>query len=45
VTAAEVQAAAQQWLQDERLSVAELDPQPLKPKPRAAAVPGVRHAN
>jgi zinc protease len=45
VAAAEVQAAAQQWLQDERLSVAELDPQPLKPKPRAAAVPGVRHAN
>jgi zinc protease len=45
VTAAEVQAAARKWLQDERLSVAELDPQPLQAKPRAAAVPGVRHAN
>ena len=45
VTAAEVKAAAQQWLQNDRLSVAELDPQPLQEKPRAAAVPGVRHAN
>jgi zinc protease len=45
VSAAEVQAAAKKWLQDERLSVAELDPQPLQAKPRAAAVPGVRHAN
>jgi zinc protease len=45
VTAAEVKAAAQQWLQNDRLSVAELDPQPLQAKPRAAAVPGVRHAN
>jgi zinc protease len=45
VTAAEVQAAAKKWLQDERLSVAELDPQPLQAKPRAASVPGVRHAN
>ena len=45
VTAKEVQAAAQQWLQDDRLSVAELDPQALKPAPRAKAVPGVRHAN
>ena len=45
VTTKGVQAAAQQWLQDDRLSVAELDPLPLKPKPRAAAVPGVRHAN
>ncbi|MDP3420345.1 MAG: pitrilysin family protein, partial [Thiobacillus sp.] len=45
VTVAEVQAAAKKWLQDERLSVAELDPQPLQAKPRAAAVPGVRHAN
>jgi zinc protease len=44
VTAAEVQAAARKWLQDDRLSVAELDPQPLK-APRAAVVPGVRHAN
>ncbi len=45
VSAAEVQAVAKKWLQDERLSVAELDPQPLQAKPRAAAVPGVRHAN
>lgn len=45
VSAAEVQAVAQKWLQDVRLSVAELDPQPLQAKPRAAAVPGVRHAN
>jgi zinc protease len=45
VTATEVQAAARQWLQDERLSVAELDPQALKQEPKRAAVPGVRHAN
>lgn len=45
VSAAEVQAVAKKWLQDERLSVAELDPQPLQAKPRAAAVPGVRHAH
>ncbi|MEW6589657.1 MAG: pitrilysin family protein [Pseudomonadota bacterium] len=45
VTAADVQAAAQKWLRSERLSVAELDPQPLNAKPRTAAVPGVRHVN
>jgi len=45
VTAAEVQSAAKKWLQAERLSVAELDPQPLDPKPRTATVQGVRHAN
>ncbi len=45
VTAAEVQAVAQKWLQDERLNVAELDPQPLNAPARRAAVPGVRHAN
>jgi zinc protease len=45
VTAKAVQAAAKQWLQTERLSVAELDPQPLQPKAQRAAVPGVRHAN
>jgi zinc protease len=45
VTAKEVQAAAQQWLQDDRLSVAELDPQALNAQPRRANVPGVRHAN
>lgn len=45
VTAKEVQAVAQQWLQDERLSVAELDPQSLDAPPARAKVPGVRHAN
>jgi len=45
VTAKEVQAAAQQWLQDDQLSVAELDPLPLNTQPRRANVPGVRHAN
>ena len=45
VTAKEVQAAARQWLQDERLSVAELDPQSLDAQPARAKVPGVRHAN
>ena len=45
VTAAEVQAAARQWLQDDRLSVAELDPQSLDAQPARAKVPGVRHAN
>jgi zinc protease len=45
VSAAEVQRAARQWLHDDRLSVAELDPQPLNAKPPRAAVPGVRHAD
>jgi len=45
VTASEVQAVAQKWLQDERVNVAELDPQPLNAPARRAAVPGVRHAN
>jgi zinc protease len=45
VTAQEVQAAARQWLVDDQLSVAELDPQPLKPQPHRAAVAGVRHDN
>ncbi len=45
VTAQEVQAAARQWLQDDRLSVAELDPQPLQAKAQRTAVPGVRHVN
>ncbi len=47
VTAKEVQAAARQGLQDDQLSVAELDPQVLQQKsqPRSAAVPGARHAN
>ena len=45
VTAREVQAAARQWLQDDQLSVAELDPQSLDAQPARAKVPGVRHAN
>ena len=45
VTAAQVQAAAQQYLQNDQLSVAELEPQALKPQPRRAAVSGVRHVN
>jgi zinc protease len=45
VTAAEVQAAARQWLQDDWLSVAELDPQPLDAQPARANGPGVRHAH
>ncbi|MBT9568913.1 MAG: insulinase family protein [Thiobacillus sp.] len=44
VTAQQVQSAAQQILQDDRLSIAELDPQPLQSKPAAPAVAGVRHA-
>ena len=45
VTAADVQAAARTWLIDDRLSVAELDPQAIQPAKPRAAVPGVRHAN
>jgi zinc protease len=45
VTAKEVQVAAQQWLKDDGLSVAELDPQPLKPPVARAAMQGVRHVN
>ncbi|MFN3750007.1 MAG: M16 family metallopeptidase [Thiobacillus sp.] len=45
VTAGDVKAAAQKWLQDERLTVARLDPQPLDAKPRAAATKGGRHVN
>jgi len=45
VTAKDVQAAAQQWLQDDHLSVAELDPQALTQQAGRAAVPGVRHVN
>jgi zinc protease len=43
VTAQAVQEAARTWLQDDHLSVAELDPQPIQPQPRRPAVPGVRH--
>jgi zinc protease len=45
VTAADVKAAARRWLQDDRLTVAQLAPQPMSSEPRRTAVPGVRHAN
>jgi len=45
VTALEVQAAAQQWLKDDQLSVAELDPQALGQQTGRAAVTGVRDVN
>ncbi len=45
VTAEQVQAVARKWLQDSRLSVAELDPQPLDGEPRRSALSGGRHAN
>lgn len=45
VTAEQVQAVARDWLRDDGLSVAELDPQPLDAQPRRAAVQGVRHVN
>jgi zinc protease len=43
VTAEEVQAAAQKWLQDDHLSVAELDPQPMKQAAPGAAALGDGH--
>jgi len=43
VSAGAVQAAAKQWLQDDRLSVGILDPQALQPQPPRPVVPGVRH--
>jgi zinc protease len=45
VSAEAVKAAAQKWLQNVRLSVAELDPQPLDAKPRTAAAKGARHVH
>jgi zinc protease len=45
VTAKDVQAAAQQWLKDDQLSVAELDPQAISPQAVRAVVPGARHVN
>lgn len=45
VTADEVQAAAQRWLVDDRVTIAVLEPQPVgAPAPRARPA-GVRHAN
>ena len=43
VTAKDVQAAAQKWLQNNRLSVAELDPQPMKQAAPGAAALGDGH--
>jgi zinc protease len=43
VTADEVKAAAAQILKDDNLTVATLDPQPLRPKPAHPAIPGVKH--
>ena len=45
VTAEQVQAVARKWLQDDRLSIAQLDPQPLDAQPGRNAIAGVRHAN
>jgi zinc protease len=45
VTAEAVQTAARQWLQDDQLSVAELEPQAMNQQASGAAVPGVRHVN
>src|SRR6266478_209672 len=43
VTAEQIQAAAARYLVDDGLTVAELDPQSLKPRPVSAVVPGVKH--
>ena len=45
VTAEQVQAVARKWLQDDRLSLAELDPQPLSGPPQQSADAEVRHAH
>jgi zinc protease len=45
VTAQEVQAAAQQLLKDDQLTVAELDPQVLDQQPRPAVMSGVHDVN
>ena len=45
VTAAAVQAAAKQYLVDEQLTVATLDPQPLEGKEPVAPPKGLHHAN
>ena len=45
VTAEQVQAVARKWLQDDRLNLAELDPQPLSGPPQQSADAEVRHAH
>ncbi len=45
VTPEQVKAVARQYLIDDALTIAVLDPQPLESKPHRPAMPGVRHAN
>jgi zinc protease len=45
VTAQQVQEVARNWLKDDGLSVAVLDPQPLDSAPRRPRMAGVRHGN
>ena len=45
VTVRQVQDAARKWLQDDRLSVGELDPQALKSQAPETAAAGARHAH
>jgi zinc protease len=45
VTTEQVQAVARKWLQDDRLNLAELDPQPMNSQPRQGAATEVSHAN
>jgi zinc protease len=44
VTAEQVQAVARKWLQDDRLNLAELDPQPMSGQPQQSADTEVSHA-
>ncbi|HMH18983.1 MAG TPA: insulinase family protein, partial [Burkholderiales bacterium] len=43
ITVEQIQAAAAQYLIDDGLTVAVLDPQPLKPGPPGVAAPAIRH--
>lgn len=45
VTPEQVKAVARQYLIDDALTIAVLDPQALESKPHRPAMPGVRHAN
>ncbi len=45
VTAEQVQAVARKWLQDDRLNLAELDPQPISGQPQQSADAEVSHAH
>jgi zinc protease len=44
VTAKQVQEVAKKYIQDDHLTVAVLDPQPLEAQPKRPAVEGVRHS-